>query len=210
MLNKTIEYYNNHAQEYINKVDTLDLTDIYSRFLLKVPDQGKILDAGCGSGRDTLYFSNKGYQVEAIDGSIEFINKLRERVDGLDNIEVRRMYFNEVDIINEYEGIWCCASLLHVRKRNLLAVMSRLQDALKQNCPWYMSFKHGDGESRAQDGRYFTYMNDKYMNKLIAKLGGVGIYESWISKDARPDKDIKWYNCILIKKDNCGMYWRKI
>lgn len=214
MQNKTIEYYNNHAQEYIDKVDNIDMHELYTSFLHKVPEGGVILDAGCGSGRDAIYFASKGYTVNAVDGSIELVNKLQYRITDVIRDDrlilfADQLKFNEIDFVNCFDGIWCCASMLHVRKRELLNVMYRMQNALKVDCPWYMSFKHGDGERREQDGRCFTDMNEKYMQKLIVKLGGVGMYESWISKDQRPDRDIEWYNCILIKKDNCGMYWRK-
>ena len=64
---KTIDYYNKHAQEFIASTFEVDMESLYQPFLVFLPESAKILDVGCGTGRDTLAFKNKGYHVDAID-----------------------------------------------------------------------------------------------------------------------------------------------
>ena len=66
----SIEYYNNNSTSFYSSTATIDMSAIYDRFLPWIPPAGKILDAGCGSGRDSKAFIEKGYHVTPIDGSV--------------------------------------------------------------------------------------------------------------------------------------------
>jgi SAM-dependent methyltransferase len=66
---KKIDYYNQFADEFALATLYVDMESIYQPFLAELPNSAWILDLGCGSGRDTLAFKNKGYQVGAIDYS---------------------------------------------------------------------------------------------------------------------------------------------
>ena len=85
------------------------MESIYAPFLRYLPEHGSILDLGCGSGRDTLAFLQKAYQVEAIDYSESLVKKAQE----LTGLPVRHQSFYELDEENKYDGVWACASLLH-------------------------------------------------------------------------------------------------
>ena len=189
----TTDYYNEHAVEYHNKTFLLDMKSCYEPFLQYVPKNGKILDAGCGTGRDTLHFLEKGYEVDSFDGSEEMV-KIARLATGR---PVKHIKFDEVVGKDKYDGIWCCASLLHVPRCDLFSVMSRINRLLKTGAPWFVSFKFGDDEYDLPDGRHFTCMNHALMLAMTYKLKDVYMSQSWIGKDVRPDKDIKWFNCIL-------------
>lgn len=125
----TIDFYERNADAFYDDTVLTDMTPIYERFLLLVRPRGRILDAGCGSGRDTLAFLQRGYQVAAFDGSREMV----ERAGALTGIEVRqRMFENLLDppLPEKYEGISCCASLLHAERDTLPSVMGALRRAL--------------------------------------------------------------------------------
>lgn len=72
---KTIDYYNNHADNFTASTFNVDMESLYRLFLAELPEGTRILDVGCGSGRDTLAFKNKGYQVHAIDYSEELVTR---------------------------------------------------------------------------------------------------------------------------------------
>lgn len=72
---KTIDYYNKHAEEFTASTFEVDMESLYQPFLVELQEGARILDVGCGSGRDTLAFKNKGYQVDAIDYSEELVKK---------------------------------------------------------------------------------------------------------------------------------------
>ena len=193
-MNQTSNYYNQHAQSFFENTYQVEMKSLYAPFLRYLPEQALILDLGCGSGRDTLAFKKKGYQVEAIDYSAELVEKARE----LTGIEVRQQSFYELNESEKYDGIWACASLLHCERDRLAEVMGRILKALKPNGVCYMSFKYGNTD-REKDGRSFTDLDEAQARELLYQLEGAKVLQQWNTEDKRPDRDEKWLN-LLWKK----------
>ena len=191
---KTIDYYNKHAEEFIALTFDVDMESLYQPFLAELPEGARILDVGCGSGRDTLAFKDKGYQVEAIDYSAELVKKAKE----LTGIEVRQQSFYELNESEKYDGIWACASLLHCDRDFLPEVMGHIFKALKPNGVCYMSFKYGNTD-REKDGRSFTDLNEQQAQELLKQIDQALLLQQWITIDKRPDRDEEWLN-VLWKK----------
>ena len=169
------------------------MTPLYEPFLNLVPRNGKILDAGCGSGRDSLYFMQHGYQVEAFDAALEMC-RLASNLIGK---PVRFKTFDEVDWKAEFDGIWACASLLHVRRDSIDAVLDRLCDALKPDGTIYLSFKLRDGEWE-QDGRFFNGYGEESFRAMIEFHPALLPASVWISDDTRVSHEgEKWLNALL-------------
>ena len=126
-MNDTITYYNLNAESFIDGTVNVDMSYARDLFLKYVKPGGHILDAGCGSGRDSLAFMAAGYEVDAFDASEEICRIVSERL----GFPVACKRFEDLDGAEEYDGIWCCASLLHVRKRDMADVMKRLERLLK-------------------------------------------------------------------------------
>lgn len=196
MLNKTINYYDINAKEFVEGTLNVDFKATQDKFINKLPAKGYILDFGCGSGRDTKYFLARDFNVDAIDGSIELCKIASEYT----NIKVRHMYFNELSIVNKYDGIWACSSILHLSLDDLVDVFKRMSKALKDEGIIYTSFKYGDF-SGERNGRYFTDMTEDSFAKLIANVDNLKVEEQWITADVRPQRgNEKWLNLILRKK----------
>lgn len=196
MLNKTINYYDTNAKEFVEGTLNVDFKVTQDKFINKLPAKGYILDFGCGSGRDTKYFLAKDFNVDAIDGSIELCKIASEYT----NIKVNHMYFNELSIVNKYDGIWACSSILHLSLDDLVDVFKRMSKALKDEGIIYTSFKYGDF-SGERNGRFFTDMTEDSFAKLIANVENLKVEEQWITADVRPQRgNEKWLNLILRKK----------
>lgn len=196
MLNKTIDYYNTNAKKFVEGTLNVDFKATQDKFIAKLPEVGYILDFGCGSGRDTKYFLDKDFKVDAIDGSIELCKIASEYT----KIKVCHMYFNELTIVNKYDGIWACSSILHLSLDDLVDVFKRMSKALKDKGIIYTSFKYGDF-SGERNGRYFTDMTENSFAKLIANVENLTVEEQWITADVRPQRgNEKWLNLILRKK----------
>jgi len=163
------EYYREHAQRFFRDTANVDMLALYRPFIGELPPGARILDAGCGSGRDVKAFSDMGFAVEAFDASAELVALARQ----LSGNAVAHKRFQEVDAVETYDGIWCCASLLHISEAELPGVMTRLAIALKPNGVWYLSFKYGRGE-REKDGRRFTDMDMAGLQKLIDSVNALG------------------------------------
>lgn len=191
---KTIDYYNQYADQFLQATLYVNMENLYQPFLAELPDSARILDLGCGSGRDTLAFKNKGYQVDAIDYS----EVLVERAAQLTGIAIQQQSFYEIDIYDVYDGVWACASLLHCDRNRLPDVLKRIHAALRRDGVCYMSFKYGTTD-RVKDGRAFTDLNKEQANDLLHELEGVEVLQPWITVDKRPDRDENWLN-VLWKK----------
>ena len=195
MNERTIQYYDTHAAEFAAGTENADMSECRERFLQYLKPGQKILDAGCGSGRDVIAFQKAGYEVEAFDASAELCRIASEKTE----IEVRQLRFEELEGEEQYDGIWACASLLHVKPEVLADVLKRIYRLLKSEGVFYASFKYGSGE-REKDGRYFYDLTDKTCRQLLERAG-FSIVEIYISRDVRAGRNQeKWVNAIAKKQ----------
>lgn len=194
--NYTLDYYNTKAKDFVSKTVDVAFTEIQDIFLEHVPAGGKILDFGCGSGRDTKYFLSKGYDVDAMDGSEELCRIAGEYV----GIPVRQMLFEELDEVEEYDGIWACASILHVEKKQLPDIIKKIAVAVKKGGVVYISFKYGDFEG-VRNGRFFTYLTEESFGEILKEIPELTIDKVWTSADVRAERtEEKWLNIVLRKQ----------
>ena len=112
---RTLNYYNSNAAVFSENTKNVDFSEVQQIFTNQLSPDASILDFGCGSGRDTRYFIDHGYHVTATDGS-EMICKMATKYTG---IQVKQMLFEELDDRNQYDGIWACASILHLSREEL-------------------------------------------------------------------------------------------
>ena len=198
---KTVQYYNRHAREFAEGASGVDCSGRQNRFLSHLPEGALILDFGCGSGRDTRYFLGKGFRVEAADGSEELC-RLASVYTG---IPVKQMLFQELEETEKYDGIWACASILHLRREELPEVFRKMYRALNPGGILYVSFKYGDFEGE-RNGRYFTDMTEETAEELLESVPELKIKERWVTGDVRAGRGAeKWLNMILRRSDTC---WR--
>ena len=193
MKNSTLEYYDQNAEQFFKTTADVDFTGTQDRFLRYLDPGSRILDLGCGSGRDTRYFLEKGYQVDATDGSAE-ICRLASEYTG---ILVRQMLFNELDAEEEYDGIWACASILHLSEDELRDVMHRIGTALKEGGIFYTSFKYGDFAGE-RNGRYFRDFTEESFREFLTDFHEFRMTDQWITSDVRPNRgEERWLNVLL-------------
>ena len=194
--NNTLAYYNNCADEFYHSTVSVEFTAMQDRFLEKMEKGSYILDFGCGSGRDTKYFLEQGYRVEAVDGSDE----LCKRASQYTGIQVKQMFFEELSAVDKYDGIWACSSILHLPIDQLAEVMQKMAAALRENGIIYTSFKYGNF-SGERNGRFFTDMTETAFADLLQRVGGLEAEVQRVTSDARPERsEEKWLNLILRKK----------
>ncbi|MBQ8814597.1 MAG: methyltransferase domain-containing protein [Lachnospiraceae bacterium] len=190
-MNETIKYYNQHAAEFYAGTVSADMSYCQDKFLAYLPAQGCILDAGCGSGRDSKYFMERGYEVEAFDASVELC-KLATKTIGK---EVRCMRFEELNVDSEFDGIWASASLLHVSKADLPDVLQKMRRALISDGVLYASFKYGSAE-RVKDSRFFNDYTEDEVQEVFEKAG-FRCVECFVTADVRAGRgEEKWVNVI--------------
>lgn len=192
----TDQYYRDHALAYAESTLGVDMSEIYGRFLSYLPMPAKLLDAGSGSGRDTLAFKNRGYDIDAFDAS----QALCVFSTQLTGVPARVQTFQDFQSEPVYDGIWACASLLHVQADELSDAIRRLVHALKPEGALYMSFKHGSGERLSADGRFYLDMDEDRLRAVVNGLADANLSEIWVShgEGSRRGRDA-WLNAILIR-----------
>lgn len=189
------KYYEINAKKYIEETIECDMSNQYQFFLKYMNNTGKILDIGFGSGRDMMYFSSIGYEVKGIDPTPSFVNAMK-----YNGYDVSLLHSEDMEYQNEFDGIWACASLLHVKRENLSGAFKRCWNALKDNGIMYCSFKYGDFEG-IKNERYFTYLNEQLLKEIIQDTG-LTILETSITGDVRSDRaSEKWLNVVMKKGD---------
>lgn len=161
----TSAFYERNADDYAAATVGLDMNSDYARFIARVRPGGQILDAGSGSGRDTLAFLQRGYRVVAFDASTAMA-ELSSRLTG-QTTAVRT--FSDIDDEGRFDGVWASASLLHVSGHKLDDAWDRLVRALAAGGAIYASFKLGDGDTVAEDGRRFHLLSERRLAAMVER-----------------------------------------
>ena len=191
VVDKTLEYYQKNADLFVEGTVSVDMHDAHMRFLRMLLPHAYILDFGCGSGRDAKAFLDQGYQVDAVDGSPELCCMASELIGK----PVKQMLFDDLSVSNQYDGIWACASILHLPRRNLVDVLPKISNALKTDGVLYASFKYGSYEGM-RDGRYFTDFTEESLGNLMDEVPSLLIVDTWITDDVRPEREERWINTL--------------
>lgn len=191
----TLEYYNRNARQYVQDTVGCGMEEAIERFLTELGKaHGTILDFGCGSGRDSKVFLSKGYDTVSADGSEEICRQAEIFISR----PVVHMLFSELQDESKYDGIWACASLLHLPYKDLESVLKKIARALKTGGLLYVSFRYGEMEGLRGE-RYFTDMTEEKLSDVIVP-SGLRIVDTWISEDKRIERlGDTWLNALLRK-----------
>jgi SAM-dependent methyltransferase len=191
-LRLTFDYYEQHADEFAQRTRDIDLSPLYEEFLPLLPPGGLILDAGCGTGRDSAVFVQRGFQVLAFDASKAMVDIASKRLGR----PVLHISFNQMQFDHEFDGIWAAASLLHLPKQGMEWVFRDLHDALVPNGVLYASFKRGVGEA-VRDGRFFNDYDEESLRAFVRAQRGWRILKLWRTEDIGQQRaGVEWVNLL--------------
>jgi SAM-dependent methyltransferase len=189
--------YQLHARDYFAATVMADMSATYGRFLTELAPGSRILDAGCGSGRDLKHFLSKGFKPTGIDAASALVALAAEFSEAPCFV----MRIEDSPFVHCFEGVWACASLLHVPKSMLGRLLTKLERALVPGGTLFASVRLGVGESVAPDGRHFSlYGPDEFAKAVTAS--GFEVTGVWTSNDLLPKRiAVQWVN-VLAK--SCG------
>jgi len=196
---KTIETYNNCAEEYFQINNSIDVIKSHLEFFIKNLYGTKILDVGCGPGRDAKFFSEKGFEVVGIDLSEKLLEIAKENAPNAKFylMDMRDLNFPD----NHFDGLWACASFLHIPRKDAQRTLDGFYKVLKPKGLMYISVKEGTGEkfvksNRYGKERYFVYYFSRELKKLIEK-SGFKVIKEMIEKKKK--MDVTWVNMFARK-----------
>lgn len=194
-LEETITYYESNALDFIESTIDTDVSVLYAEFEKIVLPGCKVLDLGCGSGRDSKYFVEHGFDVVAIDPSRAMCEQTRSIV----KIPVFQMKAEKMQFADEFDAVWACASLLHISRDKQIDTLRLISNVLKPDGVCYASWKYGSGD-RFEGGRQFADFTEESFRSLLKKISSFREIKVWTTEDMRGDRqNLKWLN-VLIKK----------
>lgn len=213
--NRTIEYYNTHADRYSEITRNADMSDIYQHFEENLKPGSRILDLGCGSGRDSKYFLDKGYKVVSLDASEAMCRKTQE----LTGKAAVHMRIEDMNYENEFDAVWACASLLHVAKSDMHKILEKAMKALRVGGVLYASWKYGKSERTRDDGRTFANYTEARVCDMVALVSGASLEDVWTSQDVRLDRTgqghlwvnvlVKKTRVVITEKEFLNIFWKQ-
>ncbi|MEM1051414.1 MAG: class I SAM-dependent methyltransferase [Pseudomonadota bacterium] len=154
----TFDFYQAKAPHY-----SFSTATSYSRhldgFLDRLSNKARILELGCGAGRDAARIRERGFDLDVTDGIPAMVAKANERHE----VNARLMQFDELDTVGEYDAVWAHACLLHCPRAELPGVVKRVHRSLKPLGLHYASYKLGDGEGRDLLGRLHNFPTAEWL-----------------------------------------------
>ncbi len=151
---QTLDFYQNRSSEW-----AAALPHTYSpaldSFLDRLEPGARILELGCGDGRDAQRMMARGFSVHPSDGTPAMAALASDRL----GIMVPVMQFEDLNAQEAFDAVWCHASLLHVEEADLPGVLGRIHRALKTGGWHFASFKSGSGGTRDEHGRFYSYIS---------------------------------------------------
>ncbi len=154
---RTLGHYDANADAFSEGTKDHDVTQNYDAFLTAIDGSPpfKILDFGCGPGRDLAYFQSLGHEIIGLDGSARFVEMARTRV----GCEVLHQDFLHLELpVSRFDGVFANASLFHVPQQELPRVLSQLAAALVPRGVLFASNPHGTDDEGWSAERYGSYL----------------------------------------------------
>lgn len=191
----TKSFYDTNADSYFDATVDLDMSPERNRFMAELPSNGAVLDAGCGSGRDVRAFSLAGYRVKAFDASPE----MAVRATRFSGVAVEILRFAELKREREFDGVWACASMVHLSPTDLEGALRAVMRSLREGGVLYVSLKKGTGSYRDESGRHY-YLHELAGVQPLLEAIGFTLMSYWETGSKR-EVSMQWGN-YLCRKSN--------
>ncbi len=166
MDHKTIEFYNKNASEYAKWRSTEKIDLAQKIFCNELPSSGQIIDLGCGTGEKSIWFSQKGFKVDAVDASFRML----EIFESYKSVKIQQMDLNEIVFSKKYDGIWASFSIQHLEKKNQDLLFCKISKALNKKGIFYIGIHEGHKAYRDNLSRLYVPRTESELRKVLKNL----------------------------------------
>jgi SAM-dependent methyltransferase len=170
----TLGHYNQHAENFWHGTKGHDVSQNRDALIEHLVGEGpfRILDLGCGPGRDLKAFAELGHEVIGLEGAERFVDFARNS----SGCEVWQQDFLQLELpVEHFDGVFANAALFHVPSQELPRVLKELWATLKWNGVLFSSNPRGENEEGWSGGRYGVFYNLALWRELVTAAGFVEI-----------------------------------
>ncbi len=195
--NLTLEYYKLNFQELTKRYESVNLDNIHQQLLRCFSGSKKLLELGCGSGRDASFMMREGFDLTATDGCIEMLNAAENyhpELKGRLNLLLLPKGLDRFTPLS-FDGVYAVATLMHLLPEDIICTVKKVFSLLKPGGIFFFSVcleREGiDKNGYDADGRLFILRDQSWWHDSC-KDAGFLIQNSEILSDAMTRSGIKW------------------
>ena len=201
-MNKTINFYNRAYKSLIQNYESADISNTQTLLIKTFNKKNKLLEIGCGSGRDASFMIKKGYDVIAIDGSKNMIDEAKKIHPELSNKLLFKTLPNDLEFDIKFDSIYSIATLMHLSENDLKNTLSKIYNLLNQNGKFLMSvsLSRDDIDENGFDdkGRFFLVLSSEKWLNLLENIG-FKMLETKTNSDGLGRCGIEWLTMVVQK-----------
>lgn len=196
----TLDFYAANANDVAKRYEAAH-SSLGSRFSTSFAPGGRILDIGCGSGRDLAELRIQGFQPYGVDGTLEFVQLAQTYHPELKGRVAHGLLPDlPVPFDGDFDGVLCSAVLMHIDTTELFNAALAIKRCLKVNGRLLISIPSqradtGDDE-RDSNGRLFKTYHPGYLRLILERLG-FSLIDQWANPDAMNRQGIEWVSLLF-------------
>lgn len=189
----TLAWYQNQAPRYVSKICGPGNRHL-DPFLDRLASGARILELGCGAGRDAAHMIARGFAVDATDAAEAMVRLAKER-----GVPARPMRFDELVAEHAYDAVWAHACLIHVARAEFGGVLARIRRALVPAGWHFANFKLGNGEGRDPLGRLHNFPDPAWLAAAY-RAAGFEIAETETYRGSGADGVVRDWHALSVRK----------
>ena len=198
----TLKFYETDSKNLSLRYENADVREIQELLLTTFGEKTKLLEIGCGSGRDASFMTKKGFEVIVIDGSKNMIDEAKKIHPELSNKIFLKTLPNDLEFDIKFDGIYSIAALMHLSKDDLMKSILKIYDLLNSTGKFFMSvslFRDDINENGFdKNGRFFLILSFEEWISIFQNTD-FKILKTKINKDGLNRTGIEWLTMVVQK-----------
>lgn len=204
---RTLDYYSANAKELAQRYE-LAASSLAPHFPSAFVSGGRVLDIGCGSGRDLAELHKLGFQPYGLDGTTELVGLAQTLHPELKGRVVQGLLPEfDVPFGGEFDGVVCCAVLMHINSTELFNAALAIKRCLRINGRLLISVptqrSDTDETERDANGRLFKTYAPGFLQLIFERLG-FSLINQWGNSDAMGRQGIEWVSLLFQLKSGAN------